>query len=60
MLTVNTTIPAIQSKVETVHRLIMTMTVDRLYGLTVNTTIPTFQSKAETVQRLTVTMTVDR
>ena len=29
MLTVNTTIPAIQSKVETVQRLTVAMTVDR-------------------------------
>ena len=49
MLTVNTTIPAIQTKVETVQRLIVTMTVDRLYMLTVNTTIPAFQTKVETV-----------
>ena len=54
MLTVNTTIPAIQTKVEAVQRLIVTMTVDRLYRLTVNTTIPAFQ------QRLIVTMKVDR
>ena len=54
MLTVNTTIPAIQTKVETVQRLIVTMTVDRLYMLTVNTTTPAFQ------QRLIVTMTVGR
>ena len=54
MLTVNTTIPAFQTKVETVQRLIVTMTVDRLYMLTVNTIIPAFQ------QRLIVMMTVGR